>query len=332
MSVIKRSSSPYWYIRFELLGRQVFESSGTSDKKKAAQLEHAMHSAIWAEEKLGTRQAATWAEGVAEWNTRKAHKRSIKRDAEILDIAGSMWGELRLDAIDDKQIALYTRSLLTTSPANTNRHLSQLRAFLRAMVTWKLLDKCPTIQLVEAPDYEPTLITREQFAALHAELPDHVKPMAMFGVETGLRYSNVARLRWEAAGTVGKFEPFLVPSGPAVTVPAASAKAGRPIHIPLSAKAWDTVKDLPRSASGYVFTDHKGHGPVGSVKTAWIKARDRAGLPRVRFHDLRHAWATWHLQAGTPEAVVQALGAWASRDMVARYGHMNTEDYRAYVK
>lgn len=334
MSIIKRASSPHWYIRFELQGRTVFESSGTSDKKQAAQLEHAMRTAIWAEAKLGTTQAATWSEGVAEWNIRKAHKRSLSRDAEIFDIAGSDWGALRLSQIDERAIAFYTKTLLEkTSPANTNRHLSQIRAFLRAMVAWKLLDKAPTIQLVKAPDYEPNLITREQFAVLLAELPTHVQRMALFGVETGLRYSNVARLRWESNGaTVGKFEPFLVPDGPTVTVPGTSAKATKPIHIPLSALAWDTVKDLPRSPTGYVFTDHKGHGPVGSVKTAWLKARARAGLPRLRFHDLRHAWATWHLRAGTPEGVVQALGAWSSPDMVKRYGHMNTEDYRAYVK
>jgi len=46
------------------------------------------------------------------------------------------------------------------------------------------------------------------------------------------------------------------------------------------------------------------------------------GLPTLRFHDLRHTWASWHVQAGTPLPVLQALGGWASLAMVQRYAHL----------
>ncbi len=49
----------------------------------------------------------------------------------------------------------------------------------------------------------------------------------------------------------------------------------------------------------------------------------RAELPKdLRWHDLRHTWASWHVMAGTPLEVLMRLGGWASLDMVLRYAHL----------
>jgi integrase len=54
-----------------------------------------------------------------------------------------------------------------------------------------------------------------------------------------------------------------------------------------------------------VFTDAVGrplHPHV--VSAAFQRARDTAGLPRVRFHDLRHSAATLMLAEGVPLTVI----------------------------
>jgi Phage integrase family len=51
-----------------------------------------------------------------------------------------------------------------------------------------------------------------------------------------------------------------------------------------------------------------------------------AGLPEIRWHDIRHLWATWHTLNGTPQRVLQALGGWKDeRRMVARYATLNVD-------
>ena len=46
---------------------------------------------------------------------------------------------------------------------------------------------------------------------------------------------------------------------------------------------------------------------------------------------LRHTWASWHVQNGTPIHVLQELGGWADLSMVLRYAHLSGEHLREYV-
>jgi integrase len=59
--------------------------------------------------------------------------------------------------------------------------------------------------------------------------------------------------------------------------------------------------------------------------TGWLAAVKKAGLSDLRFHDLRHTWASWHRQAGTSCDELKDLGGWKSRQMVDRYSKYATE-------
>ena len=64
--------------------------------------------------------------------------------------------------------------------------------------------------------------------------------------------------------------------------------------------------------------------PVDKVSTrAWLSALERAGISDFRWHDLRHTWASWRMQNGTPLEVLMQLGGWNSYEMVLRYAHLS---------
>jgi hypothetical protein len=66
--------------------------------------------------------------------------------------------------------------------------------------------------------------------------------------------------------------------------------------------------------------------PIFQVSTkAWYHALKRAGLENFRFHDLRHTWASWHVQNGTPLFALQELGGWETERMVRRYAHLSAD-------
>jgi site-specific recombinase XerD len=46
---------------------------------------------------------------------------------------------------------------------------------------------------------------------------------------------------------------------------------------------------------------------------------------------LRHTWASWHVQSGTPLHVLQELGAWESVEMVRKYAHLSSDHLTQYV-
>jgi integrase len=59
-----------------------------------------------------------------------------------------------------------------------------------------------------------------------------------------------------------------------------------------------------------------------------LKALERAGISDFRWHDLRHTWASWHVQNGTPLHELQQLGGWSTYEMVLRYAHLSSEHLR----
>ncbi len=66
--------------------------------------------------------------------------------------------------------------------------------------------------------------------------------------------------------------------------------------------------------------------PIDTANTrAWRRALKEVGIESFRWHDLRHTWASWHVQNGTPLHVLQELGGWACFEMVQRYAHLSAE-------
>jgi hypothetical protein len=69
----------------------------------------------------------------------------------------------------------------------------------------------------------------------------------------------------------------------------------------------------------------------GSKAWLWYAALKRAGIENFRWHDLRHTWASWHVQQGTPLHALQELGGWETAEMVRRYAHFSAEHLAPYA-
>ena len=103
------------------------------------------------------------------------------------------------------------------------------------------------------------------------------------------------------------------------------AKNRKPLGVPLNVEAVTVLRRQEGKHPRYVFA-YRDHTPVAQANgEAWREAVRRAGLRDFRWHDLRHTWASWHAQAGTPLHALQELGGWETAAMVRRYAHLAPE-------
>jgi integrase len=218
----------------------------------------------------------------------------------------------------------------TAGPATANRTMSLVRSILNAAAGWGWIDRVPVVPMSPEVREEPRYLERDAATAFVAELPEHLQPIAQFGLATGLREQNILRLRWAAVDIEAR----------AAWVSNCETKAAKSLRVPLSSEAVVVLRrqrELVPRACPWVFPSSCAAGlpeyrPFARVvSTAWRNARDRAGVPWLTFHHLRHTWASWHVMAGTPLEVLQRLGGWSSLAMVMRYAHLSESHVDAYA-
>ncbi len=108
------------------------------------------------------------------------------------------------------------------------------------------------------------------------------------------------------------------------------AKGNKSISVPLNDDALSAIRSQIGIHEKFVFT-FRGK-PIEQISTkAWRNALKRAGISDFRWHDLRHTWASWHVQNGTPLHILKELGGWADLKMVLRYAHLGSEHLASYA-
>ncbi|WP_236872910.1 site-specific integrase [Burkholderia sp. LA-2-3-30-S1-D2] len=99
------------------------------------------------------------------------------------------------------------------------------------------------------------------------------------------------------------------------------AKAGKSIGVPLNSEAIALIRKQIGKHHRFVFV-RNGKRITSWDREQWLAACARANIENFRFHDVRHTWASWHAQSGTPLERLKELGGWSSYDMVLRYAHL----------
>ena len=323
MSLFKRKDSPFWWVKISHRGRRVQQSTGIADRSKAREYHDKLKASLWEQERLGVKPSYSWNQAVLRWLVETSHKASQHDDKSHLRWVDRHLGGVPLNQINrdllDRVIA--DRVADGVSNATVNRLLEVVRAILRkAAYEWDWLDKAPRVRLLREPTRRIRWLTREEAARLIAELPGHLAAMTRFTLETGLRQANGRDMEGSQVDLSRRIA-WIHPD---------QAKARKAIAVPLTAAAVIVLRELMDRHPRFVFTYHGK--PIRQVNTkAWKQALKRAGIENFRWHDLRHTWASWHVQSGTPLYALQELGGWETTQMVRRYAHLSAEHLAQYA-
>jgi integrase len=319
MALYKRGDT--WWITITREGSRIQKSTGTSNKLEAQQFYDKTKAELWKVSALKLKPTKDWNDAVLRWCEESKHKRSLKCDISNLRwldkfLNGMLLKDITRDRIE--QIALIKENSGVT-PATVNRVLAIIRSILRkAEREWEWIDRAPTIRMRKENNKRIRWITFEEAKRLKNELPQHLSDAMEFALHTGLRESNISSLEWSQIN-FDQCHCF---------IPASKSKSGLAIAVPLNNEVMNVLQRQIGKHCRFVFT-YKGQ-PIRWFNTkAWRKALSRASITDFKWQDLRHTWASWHVQHGTSLQELQQLGGWASYEMVLRYAHLSSSHLRA---
>lgn len=305
MSLYKQPGSDVWYANISVPGQpRLRRSTGCTDRTEAQKVHDQMKADLWRVDPV--LRGRTWGSAVNKWLAVQE-----RTESELLSLR-KFSAKFPDRALTDVTPEAVDKALSFCKTAGT---YMRYRAMIAAILN--LSDhKIKLMSRREKPKAREWL-TKEQWAKLYAELPAHLKAPALFAVLTGLRRENVFGLTWDRVDLERQM----------VWVEAEDTKSRKAIGIPLSIDAANVLKSQTDRSQKFVFTYRKK--AVRNPRKAFTESCVRAGIGSMvegtyhgpTWHCLRHTWATWHIQSGTPLDVLKTLGGWSDLRMVMHYAH-----------
>ncbi len=309
---------------------------------------------MWRTEKLGDAPVKYFEEACLRWLNEKADKKSLDADKSkigffLMHLKGREIGSISNDEIQTLVSGMTNRKHLANwtqmkerleregkpvppykpkpvSQSSRYSHQAFMRSLLRiAANEWGWLDSVPIVKAKQPRNRRIRWLNHDEARNLVEALPEHLKPIVIFALATGLRRGNILSLEWSQLDITRKMA-WIHPE---------DAKGGRAIGVALNDTACQVLRSQIGKHHRWVFvhtvSSTKSNGEKTKEirkmrvdgNTAWNAALIRAGIEDFRFHDLRHTWASWLVQSGVPLSALQEMGGWESIEMVRRYAHLS---------
>lgn len=320
----KFKGSRKFYTRFTApSGKRICRSTGTENRKQAQEYEDKLREKYWRAYRMG-QVRRTWEEAVESYLLGKDDG-PILWHLEILD---EFCRNRYLDDLSHVRDSVVKSRLSKgikkhkangVTPSSVNKTLALFRGIMLHASEKGWIPEA-RVKLLPEPKRRVRWLTRDEADRLMDELPEHLKDAVRLALATGLREQNVRCLTWDRVDLERRV----------CWVEAEDHKNGEPHVVPLNAEAMLALRRRQGKEKTYVF-GYKGRRLFKLNNHGWKSALRRAGITNFRFHDLRHTWASWHVQNGTPLPVLQKLGGWKTLAMVLRYSHLGQSHVAEYA-
>ena len=236
------------------------------------------------------------------------------------------FGDKRLTEITPDEVEAYRaqRRLKNGKPptiATLNGDHAILKQMLYQAVKRGLLLANPAskVTMPDPHNERDRVLTTDEWTQLYAEGAPHLKPILKVAYHLGLRYGEIVKLTWDRVDLKRGI----------VTLMGKDTKARRPRKVPLTPELTEVFRDLYKVR--YLGEDRvflRNGRSIRSVRTAFEKARQRAGIKDLRFHDLRHCAATNMRRAGVDVMTAMAIMGHRSEKMYKRYNTIDEADLK----
>jgi len=260
----------------------------------------------------------------------KVHKRSWVRDVQLFARIEKEFGHLRLDMISKKMVMVWHAGLLDEglAPATADHHPKLMRRLCSIACEHGLLDKNPlaNFTLFNHDNKVEHYLSDEQLVRLMDVLRSDdnrtVCNIAILLLGTGCRLNEIL--------TVKKADIDV--DNRVLKIAAINAKGKRVRTVPLNDASIDIILKQMEDTKGYdsktcdyLFVNHQTGKPYVTIMKVWTRLRNKAGLPHLRIHDLRHSFASFLVNSGRTLYEVQQILGHSQSVVTERYAHLSTK-------
>lgn len=326
---------PRWQARWrDPDGRQraqVFDRKVDAEQHLTS-VEHRMLLGEYVDPSAGKVTVQEWCE---QWRLQRPHRATTVEQIErnfrthVYPVLGRR--ELRALRTSDLQ-SWVTATAQRSAPSTVALVYQQFAAALKAAEHDRIIGRSPAARVtlpkrIRAEIAPPTVAEVE--AVADAMFPRYRGVVAL-AAGTGLRLGEVLGLQADRVDFLRRtvrVDQQLCRSGELGPPKTAASVRTVPVADVVLEELARHVEQFP-GEDGFIFTSGTG-APVttGSFGGCWRKARATAGVPELRFHDLRHFYASALISAGcSVKAVQKALGHASATETLNTYAHLWPDD------
>lgn len=195
----------------------------------------------------------------------------------------------------------------TLAPATINRSLACIKKGLEIAWRERLVPENygPRVRLLKVDNKREVFLSVEQVRKIADHCSPQVKAAVWFALLTGARRGEILKVRAEHIGE------------DTITLPASHTKTNRMRVIPIIAALRPWLEFFPLEIE------------FEGVKSGWQRARVKAGMEHVNFHDLRHSCASIMLGLGVDLYTISKILGHANVSTTQRYAHLQVDAQRA---
>jgi integrase len=317
-----------WWVRYYVQGREHRESTGTIQRADAERLLKARWKQIGAGRFVGPREErVTMGElfdALVE-DYRQNGRRSLATLGFRLAPLREAFGLVRASEVRGADVERYkverlaakSRRGLPVAPATLNRELAALRRAFRLAIRQERLAHAPAIALLAEHNVRQGFVDVAGFERLAAALPEPLDDVARFAYSTGWRKGEVLTLAWPSVDLAGR----------RIWLRREHSKTEQPRVIVLQGELLALMeRHWAARLEGCPLVFHRGGAAIVDLRKPWKRAARAAGLPALRFHDLRRSAVRNLDKAGVSETVAMHITGHKTASVYRRYRIVDEQD------
>ena len=254
----------------------------------------------------------------------KPGKKSWETDKGRLDRLKKYFQNTDLRQITPMEIERFRASLLTKGmeKSTTNRYVALLKRMFNLAIDEGYAETNPAKKVrlfSEADNLKERILSEEEELRLIENCCDHMKDIVTFALNTGMRLGEILRLKW--ANVDMKTGMIRVEF----------TKSGKTRIVPMNQTLRTLLSGLRKRGGEYVFTNPGSNDRFREIKRSFKTGCRRAEIDGLRFHDLRHTFASRLVRNNIDIGTVRKLLGHSTLLVTQRYVHSDETMLRSAV-